>query len=153
MTDPLRSPKIKPWHLDRTSIVYVRQSDPQQPIKHPESTARQYALVDRAVALGWPVERIIIIDSDLGQSGASAVDREGFQKLVSEVGLGKAGIVLGLAILFIAYGFYQSWRTKQCKRRLGIPSLIVLWTSAAFVILAIFLPEILAEAAAGLLAR
>ena len=53
MSDPLRSPKLRPWHLDRSAFVYVRQSTPQQVIDHQESTARQYALADRAVALGW----------------------------------------------------------------------------------------------------
>ena len=61
-----------------------------------ESTKRQYGLRQKAIALGWPEDRIVIIDSDLGQSGASAADREGFQRLVTEVGLGRAGIVLGL---------------------------------------------------------
>lgn len=67
-----------------------------------ESTQRQYALRDRAVALGWPLEKVIVIDSDLGQSGASAADREGFQRLVTEVGLGRAGIVLGLEVSRLA---------------------------------------------------
>ena len=67
-----------------------------------ESTQRQYALRQRAVALGWPLERIIVIDADLGQSGASAADRAGFQQLVAEVGLGRAGIVLGLEVSRLA---------------------------------------------------
>ena len=67
-----------------------------------ESTKRQYALRQRAIALGWSEEQIIVIDSDLGQSGASAVDREGFQRLVAEVSLGKAGIVLGLEVSRLA---------------------------------------------------
>jgi DNA invertase Pin-like site-specific DNA recombinase len=67
-----------------------------------ESTKRQYALRQRAVALGWPEDRIIVLDNDLGQSGASAVDREGFQRLVTEVSLGRAGIVLGLEVSRLA---------------------------------------------------
>jgi DNA invertase Pin-like site-specific DNA recombinase len=67
-----------------------------------ESTKRQYALRDRAVALGWPIERVFVLDSDLGQSGASSVDREGFQTLVGEVGMGRAGIVLGLEVSRLA---------------------------------------------------
>jgi DNA invertase Pin-like site-specific DNA recombinase len=67
-----------------------------------ESTKRQYALRQRAVALGWSEDRIIVIDSDLGQSGASAADREGFQRLVTEVSLGRAGIVLGLEVSRLA---------------------------------------------------
>jgi DNA invertase Pin-like site-specific DNA recombinase len=67
-----------------------------------ESTRRQYALRERAVALGWPIERVTVIDSDLGKSGASSTDREGFQKLVGEVGMGRAGIVLGLEVSRLA---------------------------------------------------
>jgi DNA invertase Pin-like site-specific DNA recombinase len=98
MTDLLRSPKIKPWHLDRYAFVYVRQSDPQQVIKHKESTARQYALVDRAVALGWPKERVIVIDEDQGKSGSTAEGREGFHRLLAEVALDHAGLILGIEV-------------------------------------------------------
>jgi DNA invertase Pin-like site-specific DNA recombinase len=80
----------------------VIQSTLRQVLENTESTKRQYALRERAVALGWPVERIVVIDHDLGQSGASAADREGFQRLVSEVGLGRAGIVLGLEVSRLA---------------------------------------------------
>ena len=90
--------KVNAGHLKRNAYLYVRQSTLRQVLENTESTKRQYGLRQHAVALGWPVERIIVIDSDLGQSGASAVDREGFQKLVTEVGLGKAGIVLGLEV-------------------------------------------------------
>lgn len=71
-------------------------------LENTESTKRQYALRERAVALGWPVERIVTIDMDLGHSGASAVDRAGFQRLVAEVGMGHAGIVLGLEVSRLA---------------------------------------------------
>jgi DNA invertase Pin-like site-specific DNA recombinase len=94
--------KIQPHHLKRHAYLYVRQSTLRQVFENTESTKRQYALRDRAVALGWPLERVIVIDSDLGQSGASAADREGFQRLVSEVGLGRAGIVLGLEVSRLA---------------------------------------------------
>src|SRR5436305_13549291 len=94
--------KVNAGHLKRNAYLYVRQSTLRQVLENTESTKRQYGLRQHAVALGWPVERIIVIDSDLGQSGASAVDREGFQKLVSEVGLGKAGIVLGLEVSRLA---------------------------------------------------
>ena len=66
MSDLPRSPKLKPWHLDRGAIVYVRQSTPQQVVEHRESTARQYALADRAVGLGWVRDRVTTIDDDLG---------------------------------------------------------------------------------------
>lgn len=88
--------KVKANHLKRDAYLYVRQSTIRQVFENTESTKRQYGLRERAVALGWPLERIHVIDSDLGQSGASAVDRAGFQRLVSEVGMGQAGIVLGL---------------------------------------------------------
>src|SRR5437660_11357631 len=74
----LRSPKILDLHLDRLAIVYVRQSDPQQVLNHRESRERQYALVDHAAALGWPKDRIVIIDDGHGKSGRSAELRGGF---------------------------------------------------------------------------
>src|SRR5262245_37020786 len=94
--------KVTAQHLKREAYLYVRQSTLRQVLENTESTQRQYALRDRAVALGWPLERVIVIDSDLGQSGASAADREGFQRLGSEVGLGRAGIVLGLEVSRLA---------------------------------------------------
>lgn len=94
--------KVNAGHLRRNAYLYVRQSTIRQVVENTESTKRQYALRQHAAALGWPVEQIVVIDSDLGQSGASAVDREGFQKLVAEVGLGKAGIVLGLEVSRLA---------------------------------------------------
>lgn len=81
--------KVNAGHLKRNAYLYVRQSTLRQVLENTESTKRQYGLRQHAVALGWPVERIIVIDSDLGQSGASAVDREGFQKLVTEVSLAR----------------------------------------------------------------
>ena len=101
MTDAVHQ-KVNAGHLKRNAYLYVRQSTLRQVFENTESTKRQYGLRQHAVALGWPVERIIVIDSDLGQSGASAVDREGFQKLVTEVSLGKAGIVLGLEVSRLA---------------------------------------------------
>jgi DNA invertase Pin-like site-specific DNA recombinase len=94
--------KVTASHLERSAYLYVRQSTMRQVFENTESTQRQYGLRQRAVALGWPSERVIVIDSDLGQSGASAVDREGFQRLVAEVGMGRAGIVLGLEVSRLA---------------------------------------------------
>jgi len=94
--------KVKSSHLKRDAYLYIRQSTIRQVFENTESTKRQYGLRERAVALGWPLERIHVIDSDLGQSGASAVDRAGFQRLVSEVGMGQAGIVLGLEVSRLA---------------------------------------------------
>lgn len=94
--------KVTAEHLTRTAFLYVRQSTLRQVMVNTESTQRQYALRQRAVTLGWPTEQIVVIDSDLGQSGASAVDRAGFQRLVGEVGIGRAGIVLGLEVSRLA---------------------------------------------------
>lgn len=94
--------KVTASHLKRNAYLYIRQSTLRQVMENTESTQRQYALRERAVALGWPVESVVTIDTDLGHSGASAVDREGFQGLVAEVGLGKAGIVMGLEVSRLA---------------------------------------------------
>jgi DNA invertase Pin-like site-specific DNA recombinase len=94
--------KVKPTHLKRAAFLYIRQSTLRQVFENVESTKRQYGLRQHAVALGWSQDQIIIIDSDLGQSGASAADREGFQRLVTEVSLGRAGIVLGLEVSRLA---------------------------------------------------
>ena len=83
-------------HLSRTALLYVRQSTLKQVLHNTESAIRQYDLRGRAIALGWTSDQITVIDIDQGQSGASAADREGFQQLVAEVSLGRAGIVLGL---------------------------------------------------------
>jgi DNA invertase Pin-like site-specific DNA recombinase len=94
--------KVSPNHLHRDAYLYVRQSTLRQVVENTESTQRQYALRERAIALGWPIERVQVIDCDQGQSGASAADREGFQRLVAEVSLGHAGIVLGLEVSRLA---------------------------------------------------
>jgi len=90
------SSKVTADHLRRDAYLYVRQSTLYQVANNTESARRQYDLRGRAVALGWPAEKVTVIDIDQGQSGASAADREGFQRLVAEVSLGRAGIVLGL---------------------------------------------------------
>ncbi len=94
--------KVTAEHLRRNALLYVRQSTLRQVAENTESTQRQYALRQRAVALGWAPERIIVIDQDLGQSAASATDREGFQHLVTEVGMGRAGLVMGLEVSRLA---------------------------------------------------
>ena len=88
--------KIQSMHCERIAFVYVRQSTPLQVIEHRESTERQYHLRDRAIELGWPPSRVEVIDEDQGRSGSTAAHRTGFQRLVSEVGLGKVGIVFML---------------------------------------------------------
>ena len=97
-----RPSKIQPWHLDRLAVVYVRQSTPQQVAENRESTDRQYALVQRAVELGWPPDRILVIDDDQGKSGASAEGRLGFQRLLAEVGLDHVGLILGIEMSRLA---------------------------------------------------
>jgi DNA invertase Pin-like site-specific DNA recombinase len=94
--------KVQPHHLERDAYLYVRQSSMRQVIENIESTKRQYALRTRATALGWPDDRIVVIDSDQGESGASAAWREGFRRLVTDVGLGRAGIVMGLEVSRLA---------------------------------------------------
>lgn len=94
--------KVTASHLKRKAYLYVRQSSMQQVFENTESTKRQYALKERAVSYGWRLEDIVVIDSDQGQSGASAADRKGFQHLVAEVSLGRAGVVLGLEVSRLA---------------------------------------------------
>jgi len=96
------SMKVQPHHLERDAYLYVRQSSPKQVLENIESGKRQYALRTRATALGWSDERVVVIDSDQGESGASAAWREGFQHLVTEVGMGRAGIVMGLEVSRLA---------------------------------------------------
>jgi DNA invertase Pin-like site-specific DNA recombinase len=101
-TSPAARTNVTAAHLKRDAFLYVRQSTLHQVLQNTESTQRQYALQQRAVALGWPIERVHVIECDLGHSGASAVDREGFQQLVTEVSLGRAGVVLGLEVSRLA---------------------------------------------------
>jgi DNA invertase Pin-like site-specific DNA recombinase len=88
--------KVTATHLSRRALLYIRQSSLKQVIHNTESAIRQYDLRGKAISLGWDASQITVIDIDQGQSGASAADREGFQQLVAEVSLGRAGIVLGL---------------------------------------------------------
>jgi len=94
--------KVTAGHLARKAYLYIRQSSLRQVIENTESTQRQYALRERAIALGWREDQVVTIDCDLGQSGASSEHRDGFQRLVAEVGLGQAGIVMGLEVSRLA---------------------------------------------------
>ncbi len=105
-----RSDKIAQEHLQRLAIVYVRQSTQQQVLEHRESTARQYALADRAVALGWPAAAVEVIDEDQGQSGSTAEGRSGFQRLLSEVSSNRVGLILGLEMSRLARSC-KDWHT------------------------------------------
>lgn len=96
------SPKLQDHHLWRQAIVDVRQSHPQPVVDHVESTARQYALVDRAVALGWSRDRVVVMDEDQGQSGQSRVTRRGFQRVLAEVSVDHVGLILGLEMSRLA---------------------------------------------------
>src|SRR5438067_931631 len=89
----LRPAKVRDHHLDRKAIVPIRQSSPQQVAEHKESTARQYALADVAVALGWPRDRIEIIDADPGHTGQTVEGRHGFQYLLAELGLDHVAVL------------------------------------------------------------
>lgn len=99
MTDPA---KITPSHTQRIALVYVRQSSLSQVEHNRESTARQYALVDRAHQLGWATDRVVIIDEDLGISGATAEKRSGFARLTTEVSLGHVGVIFALEVSRLA---------------------------------------------------
>ena len=94
--------KITPSHLARQAIVYLRQSSAAQVEHNRESTERQYALATKARELGWPEDRIVVIDEDLGLSGSGAVARSGFVRLTAEVALGRVGLVLGLEVSRLA---------------------------------------------------
>jgi DNA invertase Pin-like site-specific DNA recombinase len=96
MSTHLSNAKIRPGHLDRQAFVYVRQSTFLQVREHTASTFRQYDLVQRAQELGWTSAAITVIDQDQGRSGTSTLDRDGFQFLIAQVGLGQAGAVLSL---------------------------------------------------------
>src|SRR3954447_6658779 len=98
----LSSPKIRSWHLQRKAIVYIRQSTPQQVLDHRESADRQYGLVDRAAALGWPRDCVEVVDEDQGRSGQTAEGRPGFQYLLAQISLGHVGIVFGLEMSRLA---------------------------------------------------
>ena len=100
--DPLMHPKITPAHHQRLAFIYVRQSTPKQVTQNQESQHYQYRLQIRAQELGWSAERVRVIDSDLGFSGAEATARGGFQELVAEVLLGHAGIIFGYEVSRLA---------------------------------------------------
>ena len=111
--------KVTRAHLERTAIVYVRQSTLMQVREHTESTLRQYALADTAVALGWAARDVQVIDRDLGLSGTSAAHRAGFRELMSRVCLGEIGAVLGLEISRLARSNADLARLAEMARLTG----------------------------------
>jgi DNA invertase Pin-like site-specific DNA recombinase len=94
--------KINPEHLQKKAYVYVRQSTMRQVVENSESTKRQYQLREKAVGLGWAIERIVVIDEDLGCSGSSAQWRDGFQYLMAEVSMAKAGAIFSIEVSRLA---------------------------------------------------
>jgi DNA invertase Pin-like site-specific DNA recombinase len=95
-------PKIQVTHQQRQAVIYVRQSSLQQVEQNRKSQRRQYQLVDRAQALGWPATRCLVSDDDLGISAAHSVNRPGYQRLVSMAALREVGLILGLEVSRLA---------------------------------------------------
>jgi DNA invertase Pin-like site-specific DNA recombinase len=93
---------MRPRHLQRQANVYIRQSNPRQMVENGESLARQYALRERAVDLGWPASNVVVIDQDLGLSGRGSEDRHGFQRLLADVAQDRVGLVLALEMSRLA---------------------------------------------------
>src|SRR5579883_2947386 len=94
----IASSKVRPTHLDRAAVLYLRQSSTKQVLQNKESAVNQRALARQLHELGWPKERIQVIDEDQGLSGKATSGREGFQKLVADVGLRKVGVVMGYEV-------------------------------------------------------
>ena len=115
--------KVTTQHLAKWAYVYVRQSSLRQVIHNQESTDLQYRLVERAVEMGWPRERVKVIDDDLGKSGSSATERHGFQHLLAELSLGEVGLVLSFDASRLARNnrdWYGVWGATE--RNLPVPS-------------------------------
>ena len=115
--------KIAPHHLEREACLYVRQSSLRQVMQNTESTRRQYGLSRRAMALGWPTERIRVIDEDQGKSGAYSENRSGFRDLMGSIAAGEVGIVLGLEVSRLARD-NADWH--QLLRIAGITNTLIL---------------------------
>jgi DNA invertase Pin-like site-specific DNA recombinase len=114
--------KIRPQHLARQALIYVRQSHPNQVQRHPESARRQYGLAERAQQLGWPREQVAVIDEDQGKSAAgsaAAHGRDGFAHLASAVGLGEVGIVLALEVARLARNSAEWYRLLELAALAG----------------------------------
>ena len=110
------SGKIQTRHRALQALVYVRQSSLQQVHDHPESRARQYALADHAVTLGWSADLVVVIDEDQGQSGQRADSRAGFQRLLTDVTLGRVGLILGLEMSRLAARARTGTNCWRCAR-------------------------------------
>ena len=114
-----RSTSLSDRHLSKLAIVYVRQSSAQQIFEHKESRERQYALADYAALLGWPRERIVVIDEDQGRSGRTAEQRPGFQRLLAEVTLDHVGLVLGLELSRLSRSSKDWYQARGQKHQQG----------------------------------
>ena len=108
--------KITASHRDRLAVIYVRQSSMAQVREHTESTARQYALAEEAVRLGWARPDVVVIDADLGVSGRLGVAREGFTDLVGRVCCGEVGAIFGLEISRLARSYAELSRLMELAR-------------------------------------
>jgi DNA invertase Pin-like site-specific DNA recombinase len=108
--------KISEQHRRRRAVVYVRQSTLAQVAHNRESAARQYGLRERAVALGWPAQAVVVVDEDTGRSGASSEGRLGFKELVAEVGLGQVGLILALEVSRLARSSATGTSCSSCAR-------------------------------------
>ena len=111
--------KIHPRHLDRAALVYVRQSSPQQVLQHRESTDLQYKLAERAEALGWAADRVVVIDDDLGRSGRTIDGRDGFRRLLAEVALDRVGLILGIEMSRLARSCKDWYHLLELCARFG----------------------------------
>jgi hypothetical protein len=122
MSSDAANQKVTAIHLQRHAYLYVRQSTLRQVFENTESTRRQYALRQRAVALGWPEDRIVVVDDDQGQSGASAANRKGFQQLVAEVGMTSMLVVDKSGDKMLGTGRncdnweHEAWRITQLSK-------------------------------------
>ena len=119
----MRPEEITVEMRERTAYNYVRQSTPRQVLLHTESARRQYGFMDRAVALGWPRERVVTIDEDQGRSGGVPSSRSGFERLMSEVSLGRAGLVMALEASRLARNSLDWARLTQYCAITGTPIL------------------------------
>jgi DNA invertase Pin-like site-specific DNA recombinase len=108
--------KVTSRHRQRRAVVYVRQSTPGQVERNTESAVRQYALANRAVELGWPVESVLVVDEDTGQSARWAHARIGFRELAAEVGLGNVGVILALEVSRLARSSADCIGCLTCAR-------------------------------------
>jgi Resolvase, N terminal domain len=119
-----RPAKITDRHGNKLAIVYVRQSSPQQVFDHKESRERQYAMADHAVALGWPRDRVLVIDEDQGRSGKTTGQRLGFQHLLAEITMDHVGLVLGLELCRLSR---SSWAIRTGSTTPTTPTIDSSW--------------------------